>query len=277
MPHPIHFTHLDTTDRGTILLDKLEALLGDRTGWKVVKDNARNLICHHPADRLYFKSFDHGSLGETLKRAVRGSRARRTLQGTRLLQDAGCLAPDVVACGTLLHQDFVVMEDLDGPQLLNALHSYLQEPARRSWRRQLYRALGCTVGTMHAAGIVHGDLRPNNVIIHPGADSYRLGLIDNERTRRPLRFRREQLRNLKQIMLLDERYITAAERRTFFAAYFSRFPQAHRLRRSHTARRDLQQTVIREVAAHFSRRASVSGTPIPPEGWQALAGLGPAS
>jgi tRNA A-37 threonylcarbamoyl transferase component Bud32 len=277
MPHIIHFTHLDSPNREAALLEELEALLGDRSGWQVVKDNARNLICYHPADRLYFKSFDHSNLAETLKRALRGSRARRTLLGTRLLQEAGCLAPDVVACGTLVHQDFVVMEDLGGPQLLNALHSYLQEPARRRWRRQLYRALGRTIGTMHAAGIAHGDLRPNNVIIHPGKDGYRLGLIDNERTRRPVRFRREQLRNLKQIMLLDERYITAAERRTFFAAYFSRFPQGHRLQRSRAAQRAIQRTVIDEVQAHFSRRAPVSGTPIPPEGWQALAGLGPAS
>ena len=276
MPQLIHFTHLDTTDRGTILLDRLEALLGDRTGWKVVKDNARNLICYHPADRLYFKSFDHSSLDETLKRALRGSRARRTLLGTRLLQEAGCLAPDVVACGTLLHQDFVIMEDLDGPQLLNALHSYLQEPERRAWRRQLYRALGRTIGTLHAAGLAHGDLRPNNIIIHPGADGYRLGLIDNERTRRPLRFRREQLRNLKQVMLLDERYITAAERRTFFAAYFSRFPKAHPLRHRRAAQRAIQHTVVEEVKAHFARRAPVSGTQIPPEGWRTLAGLGPA-
>lgn len=277
MPQSIQFTHLATPDREAALLNELEALLGDRAGWKVVKDNARNLICYHPADRLYFKSFDHGNLTETLKRALRGSRARRTLLGTRLLQEAGCLAPDVVACGTLLHQDFVVMEDLDGPQLLNTLHSYLQEPSRRAWRRQLYRALGRTIGTMHAAHIAHGDLRPNNVIIHPGADGYRLGLIDNERTRRPLRFRREQLRNLKQIMLLDERYITAAERRTFFAAYFSRFPTAHPLRQRRAAQRVLQRTVIEEVTAHFARRAPVSGTPIPAEGWQALAGLQPAS
>ena len=156
------------------------------------------------------------------------------------------------------------MEDLEGPQLLNALESFLQAPSARPWRRELFRALGHMVGRMHAARVVHGDLRPNNIIIHPGHPGYRLALIDNERTRKPLRFQREQKRNLKQVMLLADDYITPAEQRRFFAAYFSRLKlPRHKQRR-------LYRETLESVREHFVRKGVARGTPISQDYWYIL-------
>lgn len=251
------------------LRQHLDALLAGAESWKVIKDNPRNLIAWNPSEQLYYKSFRDGSTTERWKRRFRGNRAQRTLEGTRLLENAGCLAPAVLACGMLDDQDFVMMRDLSGPQLLNTLHTFLQDVDRRPWRKQLFEELGRTIGRLHAAGIVHGDLRPNNVIVHPSGDSYQLGLIDNERTRRPFLFRREQLRNLKQILLLGDAYITATEREAFFDNYFTVLGCTERRRQR------LKRITEDAVKKHLEHRGAVSGTAIDAAHWDTLKPLTP--
>lgn len=243
--------------------------LSQKTNWQTIKKNKRNIIAKNEKKNIYLKTFSLLSLNEKAKRIFSGGRAVRTLKGTDLLIEAGCLAPTVLACGSYSDHDFVLMEDLKGPQLLNALESFLQGHENRPWRRQLFRALGHTIGRMHANKVVHGDLRPNNVIIHPGNNGYRLGLIDNERTRRPVRFTREQKRNLKQIMLLDEDYISPAERRRFFAAYFQQ------LSLSRPQQRRLYRQTLASVQEHFRRRGVSRGTEIAEQDWQVLANQQP--
>tara|TARA_B100000676_G_scaffold310692_1_gene378055 strand:+ start:5507 stop:6316 length:810 start_codon:yes stop_codon:yes gene_type:complete len=259
-----HFSYIAPGLDPQALHEGIRSVLSDQKGWSVVKQNARNLIAYQENGRLYFKSFNNDRLKELAKRSLGGSRAWRTLKGTRLLTEAGCLAPAIIACGHHQRCDFILMEDLEGPQLLNALESFLQAPSARPWRRELFRALGHMVGRMHAARVVHGDLRPNNIIIHPGRQGYRLALIDNERTRKPLQFGREQKRNLKQIMLLADDYITPAERRRFFAAYFARLDlPRHKLRQ-------LYRETLESVREHFARKGVARGTPINQDYWYIL-------
>ncbi|MCG8439000.1 MAG: lipopolysaccharide kinase InaA family protein [Pseudomonadales bacterium] len=259
-----HLTYIAPDIDKQALHDGITSVLSDRRGWSVVKNNARNLIAYQENGRLYFKSFNNVQFKELIKRSLGSNRAYRTLTGTRLLTEAGCLAPTIIACGHHQRCDFILMEDLEGPQLLNALESFLQSASTRPWRRELFRALGHMVGRMHSAKIAHGDLRPNNIIIHPGSLGYRLALIDNERTRKPLRFGREQKRNLKQVMLLANNYITPAERRRFFAAYFSRLElPRHKQRR-------LYRETLESVREHFARKGVSRGTPISQDYWYIL-------
>ena len=266
----VTFTYIAKGIDESSLHNSMQRLLERGPDWRIIKENHRNIIAYQDYGRLYFKSFNNNRLKESLKRVTGGSRAWRTFKATKSLEQAGCLAPQVIACGHYEACDFVLMEDLTGPQLMNAIHSYLQTPSTAQWRKMLFRTLGLTVGLLHSYGLVHGDLRPNNVIIHPSEKGYQIGFIDNERTRKPIRFKREQKRNLRQIMLLGDRYITKAERISFFAAYFSRMSCSPAVRRS------LYRQTLADVAALFEQRPPGQGTESPEELWWLLRDLSPA-
>jgi len=234
----------------------IEQLFSGGHSWRLIKRNTRNTIAFHSGLGVYFKSFNHTNIKERLKRLFTGGRAQRTLNGTLLLHQANCQAPSVLAMGHFPGHDFILMESVEGPPLLNALESYLKHPKHPEWRRALFQELGLTIGKMHATGVIHGDLRGNNVVILPENHHYRLALIDNERTRKPFRFRREQRRNLKQIMLFGPQYITQEEQQLFFSSYFQAFPHPDR------AAKELAAETLQEVGKHFKRKGIVQGTPI---------------
>lgn len=86
-------------------------------------------------------------------------------------------------------------------------------------RRQQITAFGTAIGRMHAAGIFHGDLRGNNILIRQESDPWCFYLIDNERTKRyqtiPFSLR---IKNLVQLNML-RRTITDTDRMRFLKAY----------------------------------------------------------
>lgn len=249
--------HCESARQGAIA-EAVPLLLSSQDGWLSIKKNDRNTIAYHSELGIYFKSFNRNPVTERLKGVFSGGRAQRTLKGTRLLQAANCLAPDILATGQYSHNDFIIMEALNGPPFLNTLESYLKDKPGSHWRHDLFRELGFTIGKMHAQGIIHGDLRGNNVVIVPDDDCYRLAMIDNERTRKAFRFNREQRRNLKQIMLFGPHYITAAERDMFFDCYFHAFPH------SSSSAQSIVKRTFDEVEKHFQRKGIVQGTPLEP-------------
>lgn len=263
-------SYLRDSAQKPLISSAIEQLFLDGGCWRLIKRNTRNTIAFHSELRVYFKSFNHTNIKEKLKRLVTGGRAQRTLNGTHLLHQAGCQAPDVVAMGHFLGNDFILLESVEGPPLLNALESHLKHKEHREWRRALFQELGLTIGKMHSKGVIHGDLRGNNVIILPENHHYRLSLIDNERTRKPFRFQREQRRNLKQIMLFGPQYITQEEQQLFFSGYFQAFPHS-----AHAAKQ-LETETLRKVGKHFKRKGIVQGTPITEANyWPALAECAP--
>ena len=97
-------------------------------------------------------------------------------------------------------------------------------------KRDLLRQFGLTVGRMHRAGVVHGDLRPGNVLVRRNGNRWEFFLIDNERTRRH-RYLRGRLRrkNLVQINMLP-RGISNTDRMRFFLPYLLLNPSVRRNR-----------------------------------------------
>ena len=142
----VTFTYIAEGIDESSLRNSMQRLIEREADWRIIKENHRNMIAYQDVGRFYFKSFNNNRIKEIIKRATGGSRAWRTLKATRQLEQAGCLAPQIIACGHFAACDFILMEDLAGPQLMNAIYSYLQTPDTAQWRKRLFRTLGLTVG-----------------------------------------------------------------------------------------------------------------------------------
>lgn len=187
--------------------------------------------------RAYYKEYFARSVWDALKHKVRASRARRAFRASRMLTAQGLETPAVLALGerpgfVRAGRCFLVTAEIADAEPLYALLGQdavgLAPPSLRS-RRSLIRTLGHTIGRMHACGIVHGDLRPGNVLVRREDETWHLFFLDNERTRRypwlPPWLRRK---NLVQIGMIPT--LSRTDRFRFWRAYLAECP---RLRSRH--------------------------------------------
>ena len=173
-----------------------------------------------------------------------GRRARRAWRMGRALVHAGLDAPEGVLVGTCGGAGLLVTRDLGGRPLLDAIAA-----ARGVATHEILRALGRTVGALHAAGFVHGDLVPSNVQLCDG----RLAFLDHDRTRRGrLLVWWGARRNLVQLGRFVVPGVAASDRARVLYAY------AERRGLSRRARRRLARWVAAKVVA---RRVAIDRIP----------------
>jgi hypothetical protein len=201
---------------------------------------------------LYYKEYVDRSLWDTLKHVVRASRARRAFDASMMLLANGISAPDILALGEVRQAllckrcflvTFAVMASQPVYVLLGDDSSELETAALRC-KRDLLRTLGHTIGRMHARGIVHGDLRPGNILGRCDEGQWQLFFLDNERTRRwpwvPGRLRRK---NLVQVGMVATG-VSRTDRFRFWQAYLAECPELRR-RAKHWARQVHARTMVR--------------------------------
>jgi lipopolysaccharide kinase (Kdo/WaaP) family protein len=109
-----------------------------------------------------------------------GRRARRAARLGAALRGAGFVAPETVLLGRRGGAGLLVMRDVGGTPLVDAVAGAAGDAGRRRATRRLLRALGQAVGRLHAAGFVPGDLVPSNVHVVPDGFAF----LDHDRTRR---------------------------------------------------------------------------------------------
>ncbi len=182
---------------------------------------------------VYFKEYINRSMWDALKHMVRASRARRAFAASMMLAEQGINAPEILALGEVrtaplaghcLLVTFAVMASQPVYVLLGGDSSGLGIGALRL-KRDLIRMLGHTIGRMHGRGIVHGDLRPGNILARCIEGQWQLFFLDNERTRRlpwiPAHLRRK---NLVQVGMVAAG-VSRTDRFRFWRAYLTECPQ----------------------------------------------------
>lgn len=188
---------------------------------------------------VYLKRYLYRSTWDFIKHMVRASQAKRAFKATLMLERNGLKAPVVVAMGeyksTFLDRgNFLVTLEVEDAK---HIHQFIPESSEnltteqlRS-KRELIRAFGRTVGRMHAAGIVHGDLKVVNVLARKEESGWRFFFIDNARTRKFYRLPAWlRLKNLVQMNMHRSPPLTNSDRMRFFKAYAQENPLVARKR-----------------------------------------------
>lgn len=201
-----------------------DQLAGQRLpdGWVRVRSSRFARVACHSQEGIFYKEFLPRSPWEKFKSLLRSSRATRARRNGDALVTAGFNAPENLAWGALSGgREYLFTRAVPGRGLYYWLHTELIAGDLPSLHRRwlLMRELGDFIGCLHAAGFIHGDLSPSNVLADFNGSGFNFSLIDNERnvrTRLPLNKR--LLSNLMQLNMLSSG-LTRSDRWRFFYAW----------------------------------------------------------
>ena len=181
-------------------------------------------FCH----KLYLKEYLYRSFWDVIKHIFRPSRAERAFKAAMMLEQNDFNSSEIIALGLckrgpFCSKSFLVTRQLeqvkDIPGWLYEGNDNLTRQGLSS-KRLFIRALGGTIGRMHATGIVHGDLRPRNILAQKNVDGWRFFLLDNERTKKRLHLpEKSRVRNLIQINMFGPGKVSRTDRMRFFKSY----------------------------------------------------------
>jgi len=213
------------------------------------------------AETVYHKEYLDRSMWDAIKHLFRATRALRSFRASQMLEIHGFRTPVVLAVGQrrvgflFKRSVMATLEVSRSNHLLYLLgaHADVSGELPLRVRRDLIRSLGRIVGSLHAARIVHGDLRLGNVLARRESGCWEFYFLDNERTRKCRWFSdRLRLKNLVQVNMI-RRGVSATDRMRFFQAYLSECPELRPLARKWMTR------VLRRTAARLEgqRRRTV--------------------
>ena len=189
-------------------------------GWQLIPCSEYALVARH-SKGLFLKCFLVRNFLESIKALFKGDRCQRSIKGAELLLSIDLLAPDTVSCGRYKGIAWFASKEAAGVGFGDYVLYRSKNTATTITLETLLTALGRAVGKMHGKHIVHGDLRPNNIIVDIFNDDTHLSFIDNERTRKsyfPF-FYRERKRNLVQLMMFAPSALSDIDKGYFFSAY----------------------------------------------------------
>ena len=228
---PLNSIHIDGPFRETYLLD-VQSLL-DRNlpeAWDWVEGSVSSIIAKRISPPVvYFKEYLSRSPLEDLKSFFRGSRCGRAWKQGQILLKRGFWTPSMHCWGNMGPRGFMVFEGIEGQGMGDfAIQNWtnLHDSKTLLKKRNIVEKLGQEIGRLHSAGIFHGDLRPNNILIQHRENEIHFYFLDNERNRL---FRKIPVnliqKNLIQINMILSSCMTLTDRLRFFRAYEKEFPR----------------------------------------------------
>jgi tRNA A-37 threonylcarbamoyl transferase component Bud32 len=175
----------------------------------------------------FFKLYRSSRWTARLKDLFRISRARRALEMSYLLAQAGFGVPLVLAAGEerrrgIGRRGFLLTAAVAGVGLheVPAALSGCDASERRRLKRSLLAAVGAEVGRFHALGYLHGDLVVTNVMVR-WQPYVQVWFLDHDRTRQiGVALRRwRQRRNLVHLNRHRVRGVNHADRLRLLCSY----------------------------------------------------------
>lgn len=197
------------------------------SGWKRVTSSNNAWVARLDGDEpIYFKLFLRRSLLEGIKSIFQGSRAKRFVRESNRLRSREFSAPKSLTWDKCLRvwitgKSWVLTRGLPGTGVFDY---WCRVVAARppEVRKGFLKILATEIGRLHNSGIVHGDLRLNNILVAetPGGN-WQFSFLDNERNRaygKRIRWR-GRCRNLVQMNMAEDSAISNRDRKMFFVEY----------------------------------------------------------
>lgn len=203
---------------------------------------------------VYLKVFAKPSIKDQLKYLYKGSRCQRTLKESRRLIDSGFDTPSIIFSGKQDSNEWFVSSAVNGIGFGTYLANFCRHPQpgkEAHWKHNLHYALGKITGELHSANIIHGDLRPENILVDLDSSTPRLHLIDVERNRyyRLSAPKSERVKNLVQINMLFQEDLNLAGRVRVIKAYLK-----HSKPLDKAGERELIRTVLEITEERLAKR-----------------------
>ena len=205
---------------------EIPILLGRRLppDWEWVESSPNTLIAKRlRPSPVFYKEFLSRSPLENIKTLLRGSRCQRAIIRGELLRKKGFNTPAIHCWGKKGNRYFMISEGIDAVSLSTHIERNWIPPLageKLVAKRELIEKLGNEIGTLHRAGICHGDLRLSNVLVEETGQDIVFHFIDNERSsffnKVP---RRLLVKNLVQVNMIFMPNVSRQDRLRFFNAY----------------------------------------------------------
>ncbi len=185
------------------------------TGWQWVGSSPFAKVARSgDAKPLFFKQFLDRNAWEGIKACLRGSRSQRAVKNSQRLIEKRFNAPSTLCYS----KRFTLTEGIVSDGFGDLLTDFSEQSQAQEKKYQLIEQVGFEVGRLHQAGISHGDLRPNNLLLEQSTQ--KIYFIDNERTeffpQLPYKLR---VKNLVQIGMQPFSIASKLDRLRFFNAY----------------------------------------------------------
>ena len=200
------------------------------SGWEWIpcsKDAVVAATTENPV--VFYKEFLPRNNFEKIKAIIRGNRSKRARKQAGILHKAGLPTPTILCWCRGQKSVFLISEGFGGVGFfqylkINFLPPLSKEKIRK--KRLLLKEAGSLIGKMHSMGIVHGDLRQNNLLVKEVKNGFQFSLIDNESNRKWWFIPRSQiLKNLIQFSIFSDNLLSKPDLMRIYNAYAAFYPR----------------------------------------------------
>jgi tRNA A-37 threonylcarbamoyl transferase component Bud32 len=205
-----------------------------------VKDEAKTragFVALENGTPVFIKRFSSGSRARGLWARIRGSRARRSIRGARLLRTCGFRCPEPYAAfeirsGLSVPASYLLSEPLPKAQTLSRfLLTRPWKPGTHVWRRAVLATVAREIRRLHDAGLFTSDLQETNMMLEEVDGETRIYFVDLDGFRRLRKVAwRLRERNLVQLDRSLGRFFKRSARLRFLYAYLGEKPERRKAR-----------------------------------------------
>ena len=196
--------------------------------WQIVQSSKETFVAFNKKANIYYKEFLPRNIFEKLKALLRGSRSQRALRQTAILCEAGLPVPEVLCWGKGKKNNFLISEGFEGIGFYDFLVTHFTHPLSKKQikeKRFLLQEAGSLIGRLHRKGIVHGDLRPNNVLTRKDGNAFQFCFIDTESNRkRKIISTSHIIKNLVQFSMIKSEHLSRPDLLRLYTAYRAQCP-----------------------------------------------------